>query len=169
MENTKATARATNLRISPQKLNLVAKSIRGKGIKKAIDNLAFSRKRRWCSKSLPFQQKYVFLQKPIGTTRWYHEIPKGSLQRVLVEPWKFLQNRVQKNERKMREKTRWRRPKAAASVFFGRPKAAPLIFCHSILWSKVKGGGFDLSGNIKCPKIGPNPSRNGEVEPGGCL
>ena len=36
MENTKATARATNLRISPQKLNLVAKSIRGKGIKKAI-------------------------------------------------------------------------------------------------------------------------------------
>ena len=45
MENTKATARATNLRISPQKLNLVAKSIRGKGIKKAIDNLAFSRKR----------------------------------------------------------------------------------------------------------------------------
>ena len=45
MENTKATARATNLRISPQKLNLVAKSIRGKGIKKAIDNLTFSRKR----------------------------------------------------------------------------------------------------------------------------
>ncbi len=45
MENTKATARATNLRISPQKLNLVAKSIRGKGFKKAIDNLAFSRKR----------------------------------------------------------------------------------------------------------------------------
>ena len=45
MENTKATARANNLRISPQKLNLVAKSIRGKGIKKAIDNLTFSRKR----------------------------------------------------------------------------------------------------------------------------
>ena len=45
MENTKATARATNLRISPQKLNLVAKSIRGKGIKSAIDNLTFSRKR----------------------------------------------------------------------------------------------------------------------------
>ena len=45
MENTKATAKATNLRISPQKLNLVAKSIRGKGIKKAIDNLTFSRKR----------------------------------------------------------------------------------------------------------------------------
>ena len=45
MEITKATAKATNLRISPQKLNLVAKSIRGKGIKKAIDNLSFSRKR----------------------------------------------------------------------------------------------------------------------------
>ena len=40
----KATARATNLRISPQKLNLVAKSIRGKAIKKAIDNLTFSKK-----------------------------------------------------------------------------------------------------------------------------
>ena len=34
MENTKATARATNLRISPQKLNLVAKSIREKVLKK---------------------------------------------------------------------------------------------------------------------------------------
>ena len=45
MDNTKAIARATNLRISPQKLNLVAKSIRGKGIKNAIDNLTFSRKR----------------------------------------------------------------------------------------------------------------------------
>ena len=45
MEVIKATARATNLRVSPQKLNLVAKSIRGKEIKKAIDNLAFSRKR----------------------------------------------------------------------------------------------------------------------------
>ena len=45
MDITKATARATNLRISPQKLNLVAKSIRGKAIKKAIDNLTFSRKR----------------------------------------------------------------------------------------------------------------------------
>ena len=45
MESTKATAKATNIRVSPQKLNLVAKSIRGKGIKKAIDNLTFSRKR----------------------------------------------------------------------------------------------------------------------------
>ncbi len=45
MEIIKATAKATNLRVSPQKLNLVAKSIRGKGIKKAIDNLSFSRKR----------------------------------------------------------------------------------------------------------------------------
>ena len=41
----KATARANNLRISSQKLNLVAKSIRGKAIKKAIDNLTFSKKR----------------------------------------------------------------------------------------------------------------------------
>jgi len=45
MEITKATAKATNLRISPQKLNLVAKSIRGKEIKAAIDQLSFSRKR----------------------------------------------------------------------------------------------------------------------------
>ena len=45
METTTATARATNLRISAQKLNLVAKSIRGKGIKNAIDHLTFSRKR----------------------------------------------------------------------------------------------------------------------------
>ena len=45
METIKATAKASNLRISAQKLNLVAKSIRGKGIKKAIDNLTFSRKR----------------------------------------------------------------------------------------------------------------------------
>ncbi len=45
METIKATARATNLRISAQKLNLVAKSIRGKGIKNAIDHLTFSRKR----------------------------------------------------------------------------------------------------------------------------
>ena len=45
METTKAKAKASNLRISPQKLNLVAKSIRGKDIKKAIDNLTFSRKR----------------------------------------------------------------------------------------------------------------------------
>ena len=42
---TKATAKATNLRISTQKLNLVAKSIRGKSIKRAIDNLTFSKKR----------------------------------------------------------------------------------------------------------------------------
>ena len=45
MEITKATAKATNLRISSQKLNLVAKSIRGKSIKRAIDNLTFSKKR----------------------------------------------------------------------------------------------------------------------------
>ena len=45
LNNIKATARATNLRISPQKLNLVAKSIRGKAIKKAIDNLTFSKQR----------------------------------------------------------------------------------------------------------------------------
>ena len=43
MENTKATARANNLRISPQKLNLVAQSIRGVGVSKAIASLTFSR------------------------------------------------------------------------------------------------------------------------------
>ena len=41
----KAMARAKSIRISPQKLNLVAKSIRGLNIKGAIDQLTFSRKR----------------------------------------------------------------------------------------------------------------------------
>ncbi len=41
----KAIAKAKNIRTSGQKLNLVAKSIRGQNIKQAIDQLAFSRKR----------------------------------------------------------------------------------------------------------------------------
>ena len=41
----KCIARAKSIRVSPQKLNLVAKSIRGNGIKEAIDQLTFSRKR----------------------------------------------------------------------------------------------------------------------------
>ena len=41
----KAMAKAKSIRISPQKLNLVAKSIRGLDIKVAIDQLTFSRKR----------------------------------------------------------------------------------------------------------------------------
>lgn len=36
---------ARSLRISPQKLNLVAKMIRGKAVFKALDNLQFSKKR----------------------------------------------------------------------------------------------------------------------------
>ena len=40
-----AMAKAKSIRISPQKLNLVAKSIRGLDIKVAIDQLTFSRKR----------------------------------------------------------------------------------------------------------------------------
>ena len=36
---------ARNLRVSPQKLNLVAQAIRGKKVDKAIAELAFSRKR----------------------------------------------------------------------------------------------------------------------------
>tara|TARA_Y100000589_G_C27123133_1_gene617344 strand:- start:831 stop:1235 length:405 start_codon:yes stop_codon:yes gene_type:complete len=40
-----AMARAKSIRISPQKLNLVAQSIRGLAIKTAIDQLTFSRKR----------------------------------------------------------------------------------------------------------------------------
>lgn len=40
-----AKAIARNLRISPQKLNLVAASIRGMKVEKAIANLSFSRKR----------------------------------------------------------------------------------------------------------------------------
>jgi large subunit ribosomal protein L22 len=40
-----AMAIARNLRVSPQKLNLVAQAIRGKKVDKAIAELAFSRKR----------------------------------------------------------------------------------------------------------------------------
>ena len=40
-----AMAKAKSIMISPQKLNLVAKSIRGLDIKVAIDQLTFSRKR----------------------------------------------------------------------------------------------------------------------------
>ena len=46
VENIKmAIARAKSIRTSPQKLNLVARSIRGLNIKVAIDQLTFSRKR----------------------------------------------------------------------------------------------------------------------------
>jgi large subunit ribosomal protein L22 len=41
----KAIARAKSIRTSGQKLNLVAKSIRGNNIKVAIDQLTFSKKR----------------------------------------------------------------------------------------------------------------------------
>ena len=41
----KSFAKAKSIRTSPQKLNLVARSIRGLGIKQAIDQLTFSRKR----------------------------------------------------------------------------------------------------------------------------
>ena len=45
MDITKASARATNLRISPQKLNLVAQLIRNKPVAKALSDLRFSKKR----------------------------------------------------------------------------------------------------------------------------
>ncbi len=40
-----AMAKVRMLRISPQKLNLVAQMIRGKKVQKALDDLSFSRKR----------------------------------------------------------------------------------------------------------------------------
>ncbi len=40
-----AMAKASNLRVSPQKLNLVAQMIRGKKVDKALAELEFSRKR----------------------------------------------------------------------------------------------------------------------------
>ena len=43
LEDNQAKAVATRLRISPQKLNLVAALIRGKKAEKAVTNLAFSR------------------------------------------------------------------------------------------------------------------------------
>jgi large subunit ribosomal protein L22 len=45
LKPTEAMAIARNLRVSPQKLNLVAQAIRGKKVDKAIAELAFSRKR----------------------------------------------------------------------------------------------------------------------------
>jgi len=45
LADNEAKAIARNLRISPQKLNLVAASIRGMKVEKAIANLSFSRKR----------------------------------------------------------------------------------------------------------------------------
>ncbi len=45
LADTEAKAIATNIRISPQKLNLVAEMIRGKKVQAAIADLEFSRKR----------------------------------------------------------------------------------------------------------------------------
>ncbi len=45
VEDNQAMAKARNLRISPQKLNLVAQSIRGMKAEKALAELQFSRKR----------------------------------------------------------------------------------------------------------------------------
>ena len=42
---TEARAKQVNMRISPQKLNLVAASIRGMPVQKALNELEFSRKR----------------------------------------------------------------------------------------------------------------------------
>ena len=42
---TEARAKLVNVRISPQKLNLVAASIRGMPVQKALNELEFSRKR----------------------------------------------------------------------------------------------------------------------------
>ena len=45
LEDNQARAVATQLRVSPQKLNLVAALIRGKKAEKAVTDLAFSRRR----------------------------------------------------------------------------------------------------------------------------
>lgn len=45
MDKSQALAVARNIRISPQKLNLVAQSIRGLSCNNAVNELAFSRKR----------------------------------------------------------------------------------------------------------------------------
>ena len=45
LEDNQAQAVATQLRVSPQKLNLVAALIRGKKAEKAVSDLAFSRRR----------------------------------------------------------------------------------------------------------------------------
>jgi large subunit ribosomal protein L22 len=45
LDDTEAQAVGRNIRISPQKLNLVAQSIRGKKVEQAIADLTFSQKR----------------------------------------------------------------------------------------------------------------------------
>ena len=45
LDETEAKAVARNLRVSPQKLNLVAELIRGKKVETALNDLTFSRKR----------------------------------------------------------------------------------------------------------------------------
>lgn len=45
IDDNAAMAKASNLRISPQKLNLVAQLIRGKKVERALADLAFSHKR----------------------------------------------------------------------------------------------------------------------------
>jgi len=45
VSTTEARAKLVNVRISPQKLNLVAQSIRGLPVQKALNELEFSRKR----------------------------------------------------------------------------------------------------------------------------
>lgn len=45
VEENEAMAKARMLRVSPQKLNLVAAMIRGKSVHRALNDLAFSRKR----------------------------------------------------------------------------------------------------------------------------
>ncbi|MCY3996500.1 MAG: 50S ribosomal protein L22 [Rhodobacter sp.] len=45
VEENEAMAKARMLRVSPQKLNLVAAMIRGKTVQRALNDLAFSRKR----------------------------------------------------------------------------------------------------------------------------
>ncbi len=45
LSETEALAKMNNLRVSPQKLNIVASAIRGKDVNKAISDLSFSRRR----------------------------------------------------------------------------------------------------------------------------
>ncbi|MFN0024991.1 MAG: 50S ribosomal protein L22 [Parvularculaceae bacterium] len=67
-----AMAKSSNLRVSPQKLNLVAQMIRGKKVDKALAELQFSRKR--ISKDVK-----VCLESAIANAEYNHNLDIDSL------------------------------------------------------------------------------------------
>ena len=78
LDETEAMALSRTIRISPQKLNLVAASIRGKGASEAVAELAFSRRR------IAGDVKKV-LESAIANAENNHDLDVDSL--VVAEAW----------------------------------------------------------------------------------